>query len=37
MGEDFEVIGPVPKLIAIWLTKFLKQATHSGKAVNEGM
>ena len=24
MSEDFQVVGHVPKLMAIWLTKFLK-------------
>ena len=36
MRDDIEVIGQVPKLMAIWLTKFLKQATNSGKAVIRG-
>ena len=31
--DDIEVIGHVPKLMTIWLTKFLKRATNSGKAV----
>lgn len=36
MREDFEIIGHVPKLMAIWLTKFLKRAANSGKAVIKG-
>ena len=36
MRDDIEVIGHVPKLLAVWLTKFLKRATNSGKAVIRG-
>ena len=36
MREDFEITGHVPKLMAIWLTKFLKRAANSGKAVIKG-
>jgi len=36
MRDDMEVIGHVPKLMAIWLTKFLKRATDFGKAVIRG-
>ena len=35
-GNDYEVLGHVPKLMAIWLTKFLKRATNNGKAVVKG-
>ena len=34
--DDIEVIGHVPKLLAVWLTKFLKRETNSGKAVIRG-
>ena len=33
MGNDYEVLGHVPKLMEIWLTKFLKRGTNNGKAV----
>ena len=36
MSDDFEVVGHVPKLMAIWLTKFLKRATNIGKVVIKG-
>ena len=36
MRDDIDVIGHVPKLMANWLTKFLNQATNSGKAVIRG-
>ena len=36
MSADFQVIGHEPKLMAIWLTKFLKRTTNSGKAVIKG-
>ena len=36
MRDDIEVIGHVPKLMANWLTKFLKRVTNSGKAVIRG-
>ena len=36
LNAYFEVIGHVPKLMAIWLTKFLKRATNSSKAVVRG-
>ena len=36
MSEDFQVVGHVPKLMAIWLTKFLKRASNIGKAVIKG-
>ena len=35
MMDNYEVIGPVPKLMA-WLTKFLKRPTNSGKVVVKG-
>ena len=34
--NDYEVLGHVPKLMAIWLTKFLKRGTNNGKAVVKG-
>ena len=36
MSKDFEVVGHVPKLMAIWLTKFLKGVTNIGKAIIKG-
>ena len=36
MRDDIKVIGHVPKLMAIWVTKFLKRASNSGKAVIGG-
>ena len=36
MSDDFKVVGHVPKLMAIWLTKFLKRATTIRKVVNRG-
>ena len=36
MSDDFEVVGNVPKLMAIWLTTFLKRATNIGKVVIKG-
>ena len=36
MRDDIEDIGHVPKLMAIWVTKFLKRATNSSKAVIRG-
>ena len=36
MRNDIEVIGQVPKLMAIWVTKFLTRATNSGKAAIGG-
>ena len=36
MSDDFEVVGHFPKLMAIWLTKFLKRATNIGKIVIKG-
>ena len=36
MRDDIKVIGHVPKLMAIWVTKFLKRASNSGKAVIRG-
>ena len=36
MSDDFEVVGHVPKLKAIWLAKFLKRATNIGKVVIKG-
>ena len=31
-----EVVGHVSKLMAVWLTKFLKRPTNSGKVVITG-
>ena len=31
------VLGHVPKLMALWLTKFLKRPTNKGRAVVKGM
>ena len=31
MMDDYEVIGHVPNLMALWLTKFLKRPTNKGK------
>ena len=36
MSDDFKVVGHVPKLMAIWLAKFLKRATNIGKVVIKG-
>ena len=36
LGDDSQVLGHVPKLMAIWLTKFLKRATNNGKTVVKG-
>jgi len=36
LGNDHEVLGHVPKLMAIWLTKFLKRGTNDGKGVVKG-
>ena len=36
MRKDIKIIRHVPKLMANWLTKFLKLATNSGKAVIRG-
>ena len=33
MMDNYEAIGHVPKLMALWLTKFLKWPTNSGKVV----
>ena len=36
MMHDYEVIGHVPKLMALWLAKFLKRPTNNGKVVVKG-
>ena len=36
MMDDCEVIGHVPKLMALWLTKFLKRPTNKGKVTVKG-
>lgn len=36
MMHDYEVIGRVPKLMVLWLTKFFKRSTNSGKVVVNG-
>ena len=33
LTDQFDVIGHVPKLMATWLTKFLKRLSNSGKAI----
>ena len=33
ISDDMEVIGHVPKLMALWLTKFLKRPTNTGTVV----
>ena len=36
MIKDFEVIGHVPKLMALWLTKFPVKQSSRAKRVNRG-
>lgn len=36
LNKEFEVIGHVPKLMATWLTRFLKRHTNCGKVVIKG-
>lgn len=36
LTDQFDVIGHVPKLMATWLTKFLKRPSNSGKAIIKG-
>ena len=36
MTDDFQVIGHVPKLMALLPTKFLKRGTNTGKAIIRG-
>ena len=36
MMDDYEVIGHVPKLMALWLTRFLKRPTNSGNVTVKG-
>lgn len=36
LGNDFQILGHVPKLMVIWLSKFLKRGTNDGKAVVKG-
>ena len=36
MSDDFKVVGHVPKLMTIWLAKFLKRATNTEKVVIKG-
>ena len=36
MMHDYKVTCHLPKLMALWLTKFLKQRTNSGKVVVKG-
>ena len=33
ISEDFQVVGHIPEVMAIWLTKVLKRASNIGKAV----
>ena len=35
-NEVTDLVGHVPKLMAVWLTKFLKRQTNSGKVVITG-
>ena len=36
LTDEFEVIGHVPRLMALWLTKFLKRPTNIGKVIVKG-
>ena len=36
ISDDNEVIAHIPKLMALWVTKFLKRATNSGTVVITG-
>ena len=36
MMRDLDIIGHVSKLMALWLSKFLKRASNSSKAVVKG-
>ena len=36
LTDQFDIIGHVPKLMATWLTKFLKRTSSSGKAIIKG-
>ena len=36
MMDDYEVIGHVPNLMALWLTKFVKRPTNNGKVTVKG-
>ena len=36
MMDDYEVIGHVSKLMALWLTKFLKRPTNKAKVIVKG-
>ena len=36
LTDKFEVIGHVPRLMALWLTKFLKRPTNRAKVIVKG-
>ena len=36
LNDEFDVIGHVPKLMAMWLTKFLKRPLNSAKVIVKG-
>lgn len=36
LNENFEVLGHVPRLMALWLSKFLKRPINSGKVLIKG-
>ena len=36
LNKEFEVIGHIPKLMATWLTRFLKRHINCGKVVIKG-
>ena len=36
MMDNYEVIGHIPKLMALWLTRFLKRPTNSGNVTVKG-
>ena len=36
LTDQFDEIGHVPKLMATWLTKFLKRPSNSGKTIIKG-
>ena len=36
LSNNYEVIGHIPKLMATWVSKFLKRPTNTGKAVIKG-
>ena len=36
LSNNYEVIGHIPKLMATWVSKFLKRPTNTGKVVIKG-